>query len=317
MSEPHLPTFFIVGAPKGGTTAMYSYLRAHPDLFLPERKELRYFGADLEIRDRHKLSSEEYLAYFADAPDGATIGTAYVWYLFSRLAASEIRAFSPNARIIAMLRDPVEMIPALHSEHLSNGNEDLSDLGLALDAEKDRAQGRRIPPHAHLPQGLLYSRVPRYSEQLERYFDSFGRDRVLVVLYDDFRTDPGAVYAAALRFLGVDDEFRPPSFERINTNRKIRSERVRHFLSRPPDRARRVIRAVVPAGLRRGLYDRAHRLNIRHVEREPMPAAVRARLSAMFADEIANLSALLGRDLSSWASPAAADREPAGFLSSR
>jgi hypothetical protein len=294
-----VPDFFIVGAPKAGTTAMYEYLRGHPGLFLPERKELRFFGSDLEIRDRTALTTERYLDHFADAPAGSLIGTAYVWYLYSRSAAREIAAFSPGARIIAMLRNPVEMLPALHAEHLTNGNEDIRDFTAALDAEPDRRAGRRIPPHAHLPQGLWYTDVPRYTEQLERYFAAVGRDRVRVIVFDDFVADTAAVYRDTLRFLGVDDGYRPPAFSAVNANRRIRSERWRHFLARPPERLRILIHHLVPARLRRAAYERAKELNVVPTPREPLSAETADRLAAAFGPEVAHLSALLHRDLTS------------------
>lgn len=302
------PEFFIVGAPKAGTTAMYSYLRAHPDLFLPERKELRYFGRDLEVRDRRQLTEEEYFEHFRDARPHQKVGTAYVWYLFSERAASEIASFAPDARIIAMVRNPVDMLHALHGEHLANGNEDIRDFTAALDAEADRRAGRRIPPHAHLPQGLWYSRVPRYVEQLGRYVDAFGRDRVHVVVFDDMAIDAGRVYAEILRFLEVDDTFRPPSFDVVNASRRTRSERLRHFLARPPELPRRIIRHTVPAGLRRRWYERAKQLNVESRPREPMPPATRERLRREFHDEVVRLSDFLGRDLTGWT----ADPRPAG-----
>ena len=221
------PDFVIVGAPKSGTTAMYEYLRAHPQLFLPERKEMRFFGADLDVRDRPTMTVDDYLASFAAAAPEQRIGTAYVWYLFSERAAAEIAAFAPGVQVIAMLRNPVEMVWSLHSEHLYNGNEDITDFTAALDAEPDRRAGRRIPPHAHLPQGLRYTEVPRYAEQLERYFDAVGRDRVRVVLYDDFARDVRAAYRDVLEFLGVDATYSPPSFAVINANKRTRSERFR------------------------------------------------------------------------------------------
>jgi hypothetical protein len=300
MSAERRPDFFIVGAPKGGTTAMYHYLRLHPELFLPARKELRFFGADLDIRDRRPLTTAEYLACFDEAGDAARVGTAYVWYLYSRTAAREIAEFAPGAQIIAMLRNPVEMLPALHSENLSNGNEEIADFDAAWEAEADRRAGRRIPPHAHLPQGLLYSEVPRYAEQIERYFKAFGRDRVRVILFDEFRADPATAYRDTLAFLGVADDFRPPSFAVINANRRLRSERLRHFLARPPAAPRRLIHHLVPRPVRRGLYDWAKGLNVRSVPRRPLSDATRERIRAAFRDEVTRLSELLGRDLSSW-----------------
>jgi hypothetical protein len=296
-AAPRAPDFYIVGAPKAGTTAMYAYLRGHPGLFLPERKELRFFGSDLEIRDRTPLTTEQYLAHFAAATSDAVIGTAYVWYLYSRAAATEIARLSPNARIIAMLRNPVDMLPALHAEHLTNGNEDISDFTAALDAEPDRRAGGRIPPHAHLPQGLWYTDVPRYAEQLERYFATFGRDRVRVIIFDDFVADPAAAYRETLQFLGVDDRYRPEAFEAVNASRRIRSERLRHFLARPPELPRRIIHHLVPAPLRRAAHERAKGLNVIAAPRRPIPAETAERLDAIFAPEVARLSSLLGRNL--------------------
>ena len=295
--RPRVPDFYIVGAPKAGTTAMYEYLRTHPDLYLPERKELRFFGSDLDIRDRQPLTAEQYLAYFAAAPADALIGTAYVWYLYSRRAAEEIAQFSPDARIIAMLRNPVDMLPALHGEHIANGNEDITDFTAALDAEPERRAGRRIPPHAHLPQGLWYTDVPRYAEQLERYFAVFGRDRVRVILFDDFVADTAATFRETLDFLGVRTEFGPESFEPVNVSRRIRSERFRHFLARPPRLPRLIIRTFVPGRLRRSAYERAKRMNIEVAARQPIPPATVDRLRTNFAPEIARLSTLLDRDL--------------------
>jgi hypothetical protein len=292
-----VPDFYIVGAPKAGTTAMYEYLRGHPGLFLPERKELRFFGSDLEIRDRTPLTTEQYLAYFADAPTGSLIGTAYVWYLYSTTAAREIAEFSPGARIIVMLRSPMEMLPALHAEHLTNGNEDIQNFTAALDAEPERRAGRRIPPHAHLPQGLWYTDVPRYAEQLRRYFATFGRERVHVAIFDDFVADTPLAFRDTLRFLGVDDSYRPAAFEAVNASRRIRSERIRHFLARPPEPLRRLIHHVVPARLRRGAYERAKAMNVVAAPRQAVPAATAARLAAAFGPDVADLSALLDRDL--------------------
>ena len=293
---------------------MYDYLRQHPDLFLPERKELRYFGHDLDVRDRTNLSREEYLGYFAQAPAGARIGTAYVWYLFSRSAAREISEFNRDGQILAMIRNPLEMLPALHAEHLSNGNEDIVDFTAALAAEPDRRHGRRIPPHAHLPQGLEYSRVPRYSEQLERYFSVFGRERVHVTVFDDFTESPGQCYRDVLRFLGVDDDFTLPAFPVVNARKRLRSERLRHLLARPPDRPRRLIRRLIPAAVRRAAFERAKRWNMVAARSTPVPAETVEQMRAMFVDEVRRLSQLLGRDLSQWVAPVRAAGVPSEAL---
>ena len=119
------PDFYIVGAPKAGTTSLYEYLAGHPGIFLPQRKELRYFGADLAHRRRHQLSEAEFLDHYAGAAPERLWGNAYVWYLYSPSAAAEIHAVRPDARIVVMLRDPVRALYALHSEFVFDGNEDI------------------------------------------------------------------------------------------------------------------------------------------------------------------------------------------------
>jgi hypothetical protein len=302
MNAARRPDFFIVGAPKCGTTALYTYLGRHPEVYVPDRKELRFFGTDLEVRDRVPLTMDAYLGHFAEAGDARRVGSAYVWYLYSTRAAEEIRRFAPDAAILAMLRNPVEMLHALHAEHLTNGNEDIVDFTAALDAEPMRSEGRRIPPHAHLPQGLLYSTVPRYAEQLERYFSSFGRERVHVAIFEEFVADPVAGYREALAFLGLADDrsLSAGDFEIVNPSRRLRSERLRHLLARPPDLPRRIISRTVPARARRSLHTWAKRANVRPVARPEMPAATRQRLEDLFDPEVRRLEALLGRDLAAW-----------------
>ena len=109
----------------------------------------------------------------------------------------------PDARIVIALRDPVAALYALHSEFVYDGNEDIADFTAALEAEPDRCAGRRIPGDAHFPAGLCYRATVRYAEQVERYLDRFGADRVHVLLFDDLIADPEGTGAAVVRFLGL------------------------------------------------------------------------------------------------------------------
>ena len=137
------PNFFIVGAPKCGTSALYEYLGAHPEIFMSPYKEPHFFGSDLQQRWRPTKS--QYFSCFAKARDEKRVGEASVHYLYSKCAAAEIKEFCPEARIIIMLRDPVEMLYSLHSQSIFSGNEVINDFEEALEAEADRKLGRRIP----------------------------------------------------------------------------------------------------------------------------------------------------------------------------
>src|SRR6185295_7304644 len=125
-----------------------------------------------------------YLELFAGAGDCLRVGEASVWYLLSRQAPFEIRAFSPDAKIIILLRDPVQMAYSLHSLYTRSGNEDLPLFEDALAAEAERREGRRIPPGAYFPEGLIYTDVVRHAAKVERYLETFGRENVHCVLLD-------------------------------------------------------------------------------------------------------------------------------------
>jgi len=299
VSETRWPDFYIVGAPKAGTTSLYGYLAQHPGVFLPERKELRFFGSDLVHQRRRELSQAEFLDHYRSAPADRLWGNAYVWYLFSRVAAREIRAARPDARIAVMLRDPVRALHALHSEFVFDGNEDIQDFGEALAAEPERRAGRRIPAEAHFPEGLSYLRTVAYAEQLERYFAVFGRERVHVALLEDFAADADAAANQVLAFLGL----QPANglrFPHRNQNKRSRSATMRRGLASPPPRLRAAIRSLVPAGPRRALYRRAADMNVRAEERSPIPAELERQLRRELDPEVAALESLLGRSLAAW-----------------
>jgi hypothetical protein len=289
------PNFFIVGAPRCGTTAMYEYLRQHPDIFMPYRKEPVYFGVDLSKRLPY-LDEEGYLKLFSGGRGKRRVGEATVWYLYSQTAASEIKAFSPDAKIIIMLRDPVEMIHSLHSHWLFTSNENIADFGEALDAEPERSRGARIPATAWRPEGLQYRAVGRYAAQVKRFLDTFGSSAVKIILYDDFEAEPARVYRETLAFLEVDPDFQP-DFPIVNRNKGVRSvplQRLTHsrafvgLMSRLPGPVFHAIRRLLV------------RINIRYQPRPSLDPSLRARLAAEFAEDVAQLSTLIGRDLSAW-----------------
>lgn len=193
-----IPNLFIVGAPKCGTTAMWSYLGKHPDIFAAG-KEYHFFGSDLAYRNQQRPDSQGYLAYFGQATDERYVLDASIGYLASKRAAGEIASYSPDSRIIAILRNPIDMMHSLHSELLFQGDEDVDDFAEALSLEEARQRGERIPEACQSIWALFYREVAHYSEQLIRYFDAVGRDRVHVVVFDDLKDDTAGSY----RGLGI------------------------------------------------------------------------------------------------------------------
>ncbi|HUG98263.1 MAG TPA: sulfotransferase [Gammaproteobacteria bacterium] len=294
------PDFFIAGAPRCGTTALYEYLRRHPQIFMPHTKEPCHLCPDLDSGSeddavRFMRDADRYFALFDGIQADRVAGEACVLYLYSTEAPRLITEISPRARIIVMLRDPVEQVYSHHATRRAGGEEDL-DFAAALEAEADRAAGRRLPRVARNLRMYQYREVARYSGPLAAYLDHFGTERIRVMLLEEFSADPQAMYRATLEFLGVDPEFRP-DFDIVNANRTVGG------LIAGAARSTRLIttaKAVVPRRWREPaarLGGRLLRAGSREEPRPPMDPAIRRRLVDEFRPEVDRLSQLLGRDL--------------------
>jgi len=206
-----LPDFFIVGQPKSGTTALYEMLRQHPEIYMSRVKEPRFFASDLPSSfQRHSevppLTYEDYLALFRDAGADQRAGEASTAYIWSHTAAGLIAKARPDARLIAILREPASFVRSMHLQLLQIRIEKQADLRKAVALEDSRREGRELPSTvARWPQVLLYAERAQYLEQLRRYRAAFPAEQLLVLIYDDFRDDNQAVVRSVLRFLDVDD----------------------------------------------------------------------------------------------------------------
>jgi hypothetical protein len=206
-----VPDFFIVGNPKSGTTALYEMLRRHPQIYMPDLKESWFFVPELRARAqpgryvKRPDTLEEYLALFDPAGPEQRVGEATPSYLRSRTAAARIADLQPNARIIAILREPASFLRSFHIQCLQAGRETQRDLRKALELEGARRQGRHLPRGHTSPAWLLYSEHVRYVEQLRRFHAEFPAEHVLVLIYEDYRRDNDATLRTVQRFLGVDD----------------------------------------------------------------------------------------------------------------
>lgn len=295
------PDFFLVGHPRSGSGQLNGYLAKHPEVFMA-KKELHFFGSDLGYHAPPR-TLENYLSFFAGAAGKRRVGEASTWYLFSEKAAEEIHDFCPSARILVLLRNPVDMLHSLHSHFVFRGDEDIADFGEALAAEPDRRAGRRQPPYTIPRRGLWYREIVRYAPQVQRYFERFGRERVLVIINDDFRKDARGVFQRACALLdvsaAVDEDVFAPDKRSENANRTVYSRRLQDFLIHPGNQqVLEGVRGSVPG--HRLMLRALRRANIRYVDRAPMNPELRSRLQAELLPEIEALSALLDRDLTGW-----------------
>ncbi|HTR89560.1 MAG TPA: sulfotransferase, partial [Solirubrobacteraceae bacterium] len=308
-SRERLPDFFSLGHPKCGTTALDEMLRQHPRIYMPELKEPWFFASDLRPRFQPARAGatpgtlSDYLSLFAGARPEQRAGEASSFYLSSQTAAEGIARMCPDARLIAILREPASFLRSLHLQLLRDHIESERDLGRALALEPARTGGREIPRRSHLPQLLLYSRHVRYVEQLRRYGELFARERLLVLIYDDFLDDNEGTLGAVLRFLELEGHVAVRPTTANATVRRMRSQRLDELLGavsvgRGPISltAKRAIKTLTPAAARSAAL-KGTRRHLVYGRPDPPDERLMLELRGRFRDEVVALSEYLERDL--------------------
>ncbi len=224
--------FFIIGAPKCGTTALARYLSEHPDVFVSNPKEPLYF---LDNRDpERKIHNEgHYRSLFKAAGSNQKTGEASVWYLYSRTAMAGIEELFPNSKIIIMTRKAPDFVASLHSQHIFSGWEKDPSLERAWYREKDRLgkiEKSDFNTIEEIPDWrLLYPELALHGKYVDRWKSAFGTRRIKVIDLGDFSRDPNGVYDSVLSFLGLRNDGRT-EFQKVNANKIHRSERMKRVL---------------------------------------------------------------------------------------
>jgi hypothetical protein len=229
------------------------------------------------------------------------VGEASVFYLYSKEAARRIHEFDSEARIVVMLRDPVDMIHALHDEHCTNGIEKYRSFEDALAAEDRRASGEDGVGRALSPELFFYRQIGSYSSQVERYCALFPREHIHYIFFEDFAEDTAREYRRTLEFLGVDVSFQP-AFPKVNESRQVRSRSLQRLLLARPRFLQKAARWLSPTRLRHGLLNLAFQYNAPIARRPALNDKTREELRREFSPDIRKLARITGRDLSRWMS---------------
>jgi hypothetical protein len=295
-----LPDFFIAGAMKCGTTALYEMLRQHPQLHMP-MKEPYFFAPELVPRVPVAESLDAYLDLFEGAAPSQLIGEATPCYIRSVGAPGNMASLNPHARVIVIFREPVALIRSAHNMHVRHGH-DVRSLRRALKLECDRRVGRSLTRTARKdgsnPKPLLYSDLVRFTDQVEGLLAHFPPENVLILIYDDLVADNQKVLGQIQSFLGVDAMPLEPVVANEASRRPVLSQAM-HRAEVGQGAAFKVlhcgIKLVAPRRARRRALD----VMARRLASAPRrtDAAFQAELMARFRPEVAKLSQFLGRDL--------------------
>ncbi len=279
------PDFFLVGAAKAGTTSLFQYLTQHPAIFIPSIKEPHYFSEYYDSGAPVLPTVDHYLRLFDDCPDGALAGDASTSYLYSVDAAQRIRELQPAARIVAVLRNPVDRA---YSLYWFNRRDLVEDLGFeaALEAETER-----IRENWHFR--FHYVTSGQYADQVQKYFDAFGREPVRVYLFEDLRADERTLCRDIFTFLGIPADHLLDTGGRFNPSGDPRSRLLSRILTHQFPRLRRVFPKTAKMVKHRLMH-----VNVRPAP--PMLPATRSMLAETFRPDVTRLEEMIGRDLSRW-----------------
>lgn len=295
-----LPDFLIIGAARAGTTALHSYLRQNPSIFMPSAKEPNFFcfegetprckGPGADYINNSLVDIEAYRALFAPAPASSICGEASPLYLYSPKAPDRIHHHIPHVRMVVVLRNPIDQAFSHYLYAVKQRIEPLEDFAEALEAETERLDAGWQPLFG-------YSRFPRYTQQLSRYFRLFDRNQFLIRTYEDLQTAPQKLIADITEFIGADTEFHPNVSSQLNAGGVPRSRLFQDFLMKP-NPVTGLIARVVPQEMRWKIRDQLSQFNLkRGID---MPPRARAILRKKLLPEIETLEHMLERDLSAW-----------------
>ena len=296
-----IPNFFIVGAPKAGTTALYEYLRRHPKIFMPLKKRTSLFCKRFPNYPSVKNKNDYLKLFNKSTKEHLAIGEASVWYLYSDIAIKLIKEFNPDAKIIVMLRNPVDLAYAMHGQALYNHNENESNFEKAWELQSKRQNHIDIPRRCRAHQILQYEKLASLGFQTERLLSIFDRKQVKFIIFEDFINHTQETYEETLEFLNVEKDGRT-DFPIINESKTHRSKLIGKLTQTPPFWILKVVRFArdhLSIEINRPLTW-MRKLNNVSTQRRPLRPEFRHQLIGIFREDVKKLSLLIGKDLQKW-----------------
>lgn len=292
-----MPNFLVVGAAKAGTTSLHYYLSQHPQVYMSRIKEPRFFALEGELlnfrnpdQDINRTSIttlEDYQKLFQGVTNEIAIGETSPLYLYSPKAVDRIKYYIPDAKLITVLRNPVDRAFSCHSHLIQEGYELLS-FAQGLQAEEERIQNN----WAHL---WHYRKGGYYYTQVKQYFDAFDFEQIRVYLYEDLSSNSTTIIQDIYHFLGVDSTFQP-DLTRMNVSGIPKSRFLHNLFKRNPIKT--ALKPLFPVDLRKQIARQVKAWNLQ--EKPTLPSEIRAQLVEDYRDDILKLEGLIQRDLSKW-----------------
>ena len=296
------PNFFIVGAPKCGTTSLYSWLSRHRRVFMSVMKEPHFYSNDI-CRRRKVKHQTEYRSLFSKATTKhKAIGEASTTYLQSRTAVKRIEENHNEPKYIILVRNPVNMARSLHNHLVSTGAEHILDFEKAWEMSNERREGKSINSVPIAPKVLDYKQTCRLGGQIERFLKHVDRERVHVTLLDDIKKNPKNEYKNVLRHLGLEyDGYE--SFEKKNRSKKRKYLSLQRVIRHVGNFSRDFKRLVgIPTHIGTGITKKIIDWNTVISEKPDIEKSLHEKITQHYKKDIKKLEVILDRDLTEWCS---------------
>ncbi len=293
-------SFFIIGAPKCGTTTLYKWLSQHPNIFLPNNKEPCFF---CDYKDNFKgprassffssipTSSYEYDALFNNAGEGDIIGEASVPYLSDKNAPHRIKKYNPKAKIIVILRNPAQRAYSEYMHTIRDGYENVS-FKESLELEEERKESNWIPNFFHITRGL-------YSENISTYINLFGKENVKIFLFEDIVTDPDKLISDVFEFIDIAPS--PINTKTIYNATGLTRVRWLQKLLSGKKKWKDLIKKIIGKTTSQKIKFFVDSANLSKSKKLSKTVEIEL-IEKYFREDIIKLQELIGRDLSSWLS---------------
>ena len=293
-----MPNFLIIGAAKAGTTALHTYLQQHPQIYMTPDKETNFFAFEGEKLNFQGIGDEAinqfsiidlatYQQLFADVKDEMAIGEACPLYLYATQSVQKIASSLPEARLIVILRNPVDRAYANYLHLIRDDREPEKDFAQALEAEPQRIQN-------NWEWFWHYVQLGYYGQQLKRYYDEFDASQIRVYLYEDLVQRSPWLIEDLFNFLQVDPNFIPDTSIRPNKSGVPKNSALHQLLTKP-NPIKSLLKPLFPAKLRQ-------KIQHNNLETPKLSPEVRQSLMKLYREDILVCQDLIGRDLSAWLS---------------
>jgi hypothetical protein len=293
--------FFVIGAPKCGTTALCHYLSEHPDVCFSRPKEPNFFCYDFPAIQKVRTPQEYSNCFNHCKGTEKVIGEGSIWYLYSEEAIPRIIDQYDKPKFIVMVRNPVDAAISLYTQKLASLHEDQPTFEQAWFSQNTRRKGNSIPKSCLVPSQLLYKDVFLYGQQIERLYRIAPKHSCKVLFFDDLVSDPKSLYFRVLKFLSLPSDNRQ-NFPNINKGYRVRFKTLAHFARCPPSWLK-VTSNYFKYFMKKGSLGLASKINAWNslpVSKPFVPDKLKKDINKSFYGDVCKLEKLTGRDLSSW-----------------